>query len=41
MPPGYTDPLVYASGGNPCGTSLVTGQDIVTALAPKIVEAAW
>lgn len=24
--PGYTDPLLYASGGNPYGTSLVSGQ---------------
>src|SRR3954469_20623707 len=38
VPPGYTDPLLYASGGNPYGTSLVTGQDIATALPPEIVE---
>jgi NAD(P)H dehydrogenase (quinone) len=25
VPPGYTDPVVYAAGGNPYGTSLVTG----------------
>lgn len=27
VPPGYTDPLLYESGGNPYGTSLVAGQD--------------
>ena len=26
--PGYTDPLLYASGGNPYGTSYVAGQDV-------------
>jgi NAD(P)H dehydrogenase (quinone) len=26
VPPGYTDPAVYAAGGNPYGTSSVTGQ---------------
>jgi len=25
VPPGYTDPAVYAAGGNPYGTSYVTG----------------
>jgi hypothetical protein len=25
VPPGYTDPAVYAAGGNPYGTSFVTG----------------
>jgi NAD(P)H dehydrogenase (quinone) len=25
VPPGYTDPVVYAAGGNPYGTSYVTG----------------
>jgi NAD(P)H dehydrogenase (quinone) len=25
--PGYTDPLVFASGGNPYGVSVATGQD--------------
>lgn len=25
VPPGFTDPVVYAAGGNPYGTSLVTG----------------
>ncbi len=27
VPPGYTDPLLYAAGGNPYGTSYVTGQE--------------
>jgi len=27
VPPGYTDPLLYAAGGNPYGTSAVTGAD--------------
>ena len=26
VPPGYTDPVVYASGGNPYGTTAVAGQ---------------
>jgi len=26
VPPGFTDPVVYAAGGNPYGTSFVTGQ---------------
>lgn len=26
VPPGFTDPVVYAAGGNPYGTSLVTGR---------------
>jgi NAD(P)H dehydrogenase (quinone) len=38
--PGYTDPLLYASGGNPYGTSLVTGQDIATELPAEIATAA-
>ena len=25
VPPGYADPAVYAAGGNPYGTSFVTG----------------
>jgi len=25
VPPGYTDPVVHAAGGNPYGTSFVTG----------------
>ncbi len=28
VPPGYTDPLLYAAGGNPYGTSYVTGQNV-------------
>ncbi len=27
VPPGYTDPAVSAAGGNPYGTSYVTGPD--------------
>jgi NAD(P)H dehydrogenase (quinone) len=27
VPPGFTDPVVYAAGGNPYGTSAVTGPD--------------
>ena len=27
VPPGYTDPLLYAAGGNPYGTSHATGPD--------------
>jgi NAD(P)H dehydrogenase (quinone) len=27
VPPGFTDPVVYAAGGNPYGTSFVTGPD--------------
>ena len=38
--PGYTDPLLYASGGNPYGTSLVTGQDIAESLPAEIETAA-
>ena len=26
--PGYTDPLIFASGGNPYGTNWVAGQDV-------------
>jgi NAD(P)H dehydrogenase (quinone) len=26
VPPGYTDPVIYASGGNPYGTTAVAGQ---------------
>lgn len=28
VPPGFTDPAVYAAGGNPYGTSLVTGPTV-------------
>lgn len=38
--PGYTDPLLFASGGNPYGTSLVTGQDIAERLPAEIETAA-
>ena len=34
--PGYTDPLLYASGGNPYGTSYVAGQDIAKELPEEI-----
>ena len=27
VPPGYTDPLLYAAGGNPYGASHATGPD--------------
>jgi len=27
VPPGYTDPLLFAAGGNPYGTSVTVGQD--------------
>ena len=40
VPLGYTDPLLYASGGNPYGTSLVTGQEIASELPPEITAAA-
>lgn len=40
VPPGYTDPAVYAAGGNPYGTSLVAGptgddQDTATLAAAR------
>lgn len=40
VPPGYTDPLLYASGGNPYGTSLVTGQQGHDELPAETVAAA-
>jgi NAD(P)H dehydrogenase (quinone) len=40
VPPGYTDPLLFASGGNPYGTSLVTGQQGHEQLPAEIVAAA-
>ena len=40
VPPGYTDPLLYASGGNPYGTSYVAGQDVSKELPAEILEAA-
>jgi NAD(P)H dehydrogenase (quinone) len=39
VPPGYTDPLLFAAGGNPYGTSLATGQDGVDGI-PQEVRAA-
>ncbi|HEX2167957.1 MAG TPA: NAD(P)H:quinone oxidoreductase [Longimicrobiales bacterium] len=30
VPPGYTDPVIYASGGNPYGATVTTGGDGVT-----------
>lgn len=39
VPPGYTDPLLYASGGNPYGTSYVTGQDVAKQLPDETVAA--
>ena len=38
--PGYTDPMLYGSGGNPYGTSYVSGQDIAKELPAEILEAA-
>jgi len=40
VPPGYTDPLLFASGGNPYGTSFITGQAVADALPDEIVAAA-
>lgn len=40
VPPGYTDPLLYASGGNPYGTSYVAGQEVRRHLPDEIVAAA-
>ena len=40
VPPGYTDPMLYASGGNPYGTSYVTGQDIAKHLPDTTVASA-
>jgi len=37
VPPGYTDPTVYAAGGNPYGVSTVAAQEGV--VAPEILEA--
>ncbi len=39
VPPGYTDPLLFAAGGNPYGTSWVAGQD-VGAVDPEVLTAA-
>jgi len=38
--PGYTDPLLFASGGNPYGTSYVSGQDIASELPHETLTAA-
>ena len=38
--PGYTDPLLYGSGGNPYGTSYVAGQEIAKHLPAEVLEAA-
>ena len=38
--PGYTDPMLYGSGGNPYGTSYVAGQEIAKELPAEILEAA-
>ncbi|MFL6075723.1 MAG: NAD(P)H:quinone oxidoreductase [Mycobacteriales bacterium] len=40
VPPGYTDPAVYAAGGNPYGASSVTGPATGTAPDPAALEAA-
>jgi NAD(P)H dehydrogenase (quinone) len=40
VPPGYTDPALYAAGGNPYGTSYVAGQEVVASLPDEIVTAA-
>ena len=39
VPPGYTDPLLYASGGNPYGASYVAGQEVTKELPGEIQEA--
>jgi NAD(P)H dehydrogenase (quinone) len=39
VPPGYTDPLLYASGGNPYGTSYISGQE-VGAISAAVADAA-
>jgi NAD(P)H dehydrogenase (quinone) len=38
--PGYTDPLLFASGGNPYGTSYVSGQDVAKELPEEVLTAA-
>ncbi|MEV1173739.1 NAD(P)H:quinone oxidoreductase [Nonomuraea sp. NPDC049784] len=40
VPPGFTDPVVYAAGGNPYGTSLVTGAPTGDAPGAAALEAA-
>jgi NAD(P)H dehydrogenase (quinone) len=39
VPPGYTDPLVFASGGNPYGASWISGGE-VGQVSPEVREAA-
>lgn len=39
VPPGYTDPLLYAAGGNPYGTSFVAGQGVTKGLPDETVAA--
>ena len=38
--PGYTDPLLFASGGNPYGTSYISGQDIASELPAETLASA-
>jgi NAD(P)H dehydrogenase (quinone) len=38
--PGYTDPLLFSSGGNPYGTSYISGQDIASELPAETLAAA-
>lgn len=40
VPPGFTDPVVYAAGGNPYGTSFVTGTATGDGPDPTALEAA-
>lgn len=39
VPPGYTDPLLYAAGGNPYGTAYVAGQDVKQELPDETLAA--
>ena len=39
VPPGYTDPVLFASGGNPYGTSYVQGQEVGD-VDPEVLVAA-
>jgi NAD(P)H dehydrogenase (quinone) len=41
VPPGYTDPAVYAAGGNPYGTSFVTGPTGAGPDAPALEAASY
>jgi NAD(P)H dehydrogenase (quinone) len=38
VPPGYTDPLVFAAGGNPYGASYISGQEIAKTLPDETLE---